>query len=189
MVVMKVSRDEILERIRHFNRRYLNPFTLSFAGRKGGVYSIVEHVGRRSGQRYATPVVAMRWADGFVMPLPYGIHVDWYRNILAAGGCVVAWQGHAYRTVDPRLIPPEQGLAAFPRWVRRLLQNADTQAYLYLRLAAESPEDPAAYARFIAEHPATDAWRVVVPGLLILAVFVTTLWLTTGRRRGVDLPA
>ncbi|HUH69305.1 MAG TPA: nitroreductase, partial [Mycobacterium sp.] len=56
---------------------------LRLAGRKHWYASAIRHAGRRSGKQYATPVVADRVADGFVIPLPYGTRVDWLQNVLA----------------------------------------------------------------------------------------------------------
>jgi hypothetical protein len=53
------------------------------------------------------------------------------------------------------------------------------KAYLRLKPIAESPEDPEAYARFVAEHPGSDAWQVALPALMLLSIFVTALWLST----------
>ncbi len=69
---------------------------LKVAGRKQSPYAIIHHVGRRSGHAYATPVVAELSSDRFVIALPYGTGVDWYRNMLAAGRCTLTWQGQDY---------------------------------------------------------------------------------------------
>ncbi len=69
----------VLDRVRMFNKRVLNPFTMRMAGRKYWYASVIEHTGRRSGTEYATPVVAEAVPDGFIIPLPYGVGVDWAR--------------------------------------------------------------------------------------------------------------
>jgi hypothetical protein len=54
-----------------------------------------------------------RVPEGFVAELTYGPDVDWYRNVVAAGGCVVVARGVEHR-VD-RVTPGERdtGLRAF----------------------------------------------------------------------------
>lgn len=77
---------------------------LRLAGRKHWYASAIHHTGRRSGKAYATPVVAERFADGFVVPLPYGTRVDWLLNILAAGRASVSSQGENYDVAHPEVI-------------------------------------------------------------------------------------
>ena len=75
--------------VRVFNKHVLNPAMLTLAGRKHWYAAVIRHTGRRSGKSYATPVVADRVADGFILPLPYGTGVDWLRNVLAAGSATI----------------------------------------------------------------------------------------------------
>ena len=71
------------------NKHLLNRAMLRLAGRKHWYASVIEHTGRRSHKTYATPVVADRVDDGFIVPLPYGTGVDWLRNVLAANRATV----------------------------------------------------------------------------------------------------
>ena len=93
--------------VRGINKRLLNPLMIRLAGRKHWYASVVEHTGRRSGKHYATPVVVERVPDGFVIPLPYGVGVDWLRNVVAAGHANVRTQGQRYRVVQPEIISAE----------------------------------------------------------------------------------
>jgi deazaflavin-dependent oxidoreductase (nitroreductase family) len=77
---------------------------LRLAGHKHWYASVIHHTGRRSGKAYATPIVAERFAGGFVAPLPYGTRVDWLRNVLAAGGASVSSHGETYDVVHPEVI-------------------------------------------------------------------------------------
>lgn len=102
----------------------LNPLTLRLARASLGPFSIVRHVGRRSGRPYETPIIVSRLADGFMIELTYGPDVDWHTNVLAAGGCTLIWRGQAYAidTITP--VDAAAGLAAFPppeRLILRLL--------------------------------------------------------------------
>ena len=67
----------VLDNVRAFNKLALNPLMLRLAGRKYWYASVIEHTGRHSGKNYATPVATERVPDGFVIPLPYGVGVDW----------------------------------------------------------------------------------------------------------------
>src|ERR687892_415207 len=77
------------------------------------IFAVLEHRGRRSGRTYATPVAARRTDDGFVISLAFGAQVDWYRNVVAAGGGAIRWRGVTYAVADPRRIGPAAGIAAF----------------------------------------------------------------------------
>lgn len=92
---------------RGLNKRYLNPLMLKLAGHRYSPQAIVYHKGRKSGRIYTTPVVVAPIASGFIIPLPYGTGVDWYRNILAAGQCTIQWQGNNYTIIEPELIDAE----------------------------------------------------------------------------------
>ncbi|MEU0535791.1 nitroreductase family deazaflavin-dependent oxidoreductase [Amycolatopsis tolypomycina] len=92
------------DRVRQFNKHVLNPVMCLLAGRKHWYASALEHVGRRSGRSYTTPVVAGRVPGGFVVPLPYGTDVDWLRNVLAAGTANLRSRGITSVVTEPRII-------------------------------------------------------------------------------------
>ena len=91
----------------------LNPITCWLAGTPFGPFALVRHVGRRSGKRYATPLLARRVEDGFVIELTYGPDVDWYQNVLAAGGGTLVLRGHEYGFDGIEALDTETGRAAF----------------------------------------------------------------------------
>jgi deazaflavin-dependent oxidoreductase (nitroreductase family) len=104
----------------------LNPLTRRLAHSSIGPFSIVRHVGRRSGKQYETPIIVSRAGAGFVIELTYGPDVDWHKNIVAAGGCTLVWRGREYALNHIEPIDAETGLAAFPlsqRLVLRLLRR------------------------------------------------------------------
>jgi deazaflavin-dependent oxidoreductase (nitroreductase family) len=99
------------------------------------LFGTVYHRGRRSGQLYAAPVAVRATPDGFVISLPYeGAH--WFRNVLAAGECIIRWKGVDYRVVDPRIVDWATAGAAFHPIQRALLQLAHTDRFLLLRRAS-----------------------------------------------------
>ena len=98
--------------------RGLNPLALRIAGRPQRQIAVIYHQGRRSGRRYATPVVAKRCERGFVVPLTWGERADWYRNLGALGRGELSWLGRCYPIGCPELLAPGVGLAAFRAWQR-----------------------------------------------------------------------
>jgi deazaflavin-dependent oxidoreductase (nitroreductase family) len=126
--------------IRRFNKRTLNPLTLKVAGNRLGIYASLEHVGRRSGRVYSTPVAARPLGDGFVIALQYGTDTDWYRNVMAAGTCTLRWHGQKYILERPEILQPSAALRAYPWSPRFILAMAGTKQYVWLHQRIEIPE-------------------------------------------------
>src|SRR5437899_4571366 len=111
--------------------RLTTPLTLPLAGKRWNpLFAVVEHRGRRTGRQYATPVAARRIAGGFAITLAFGAQVDWYRNLLAAGGGVIRWRAHAYRVTAPEPIAATTALAAFDPVQRLLLRIGGIDGYV-----------------------------------------------------------
>jgi deazaflavin-dependent oxidoreductase (nitroreductase family) len=83
------------------------------AGTEKSGNSVVQHVGRRSGRPYGTPVVAVEHDDGFLIALPYGTRTDWAKNVLASGTATVVNHGHAYGVDQPQVIPMTEATKYF----------------------------------------------------------------------------
>jgi deazaflavin-dependent oxidoreductase (nitroreductase family) len=99
-----------------FNRRVTNPLVRPISGRFS-MWSIVEHVGRRSGTTYRTPVSMFRTADGVAVLLPYGTDSDWVKNLQAADGGQVKLSGKTFRVTDPRIVPTADAVQSVkPPW-------------------------------------------------------------------------
>jgi deazaflavin-dependent oxidoreductase (nitroreductase family) len=108
------------------------PLMIGLAGRRWNpVFSVVEHVGRRTGRRFATPVAARRVADGFVISLAFGAHADWHRNLIAGGG-TIRWRGHGYLVETPVRIHPDVGQAAFDPVQRLFMRLARIDGYVFV---------------------------------------------------------
>jgi len=93
--------------ITRFNRRVANPIQRMWAGRIPA-HGILEHVGRRSGKTYRTPLVVYS-ADvggrpGLAILLTYGPNRDWLKNITAAGGGRMLRYGKTFGVTDPRVV-------------------------------------------------------------------------------------
>jgi deazaflavin-dependent oxidoreductase (nitroreductase family) len=101
---LRTKQAVVLDRIRGFNRRVINPRQLRTAGSPGAYAAVVRHVGRASGRPYATPVVAVRDGEGFVIALPYGPGADWVRNVRAAGSAVLVHEGEVVPVDRPRVL-------------------------------------------------------------------------------------
>jgi len=111
----------------------LNRATLRAARSGRGPFSLVRHVGRKTGAVYETPLILARAPGGFVAELTYGTDVAWYRNIVAAGVCDILYLGTEHHIVGIEPMSTEAGLAAFgnPRAViLRVLRRHD---FLLLR--------------------------------------------------------
>ncbi len=132
-------RERFMERLRRFNRRVTNPIMMTFAGRR--IYAVVHHIGQKSGRAYATPVLAMPFNEGFVIPLPYGDHVDWCRNAIAAGRFSLQWSGKTYTVAAPQIVDPATALPAFPPWVQRILNRSHVAKYLKVKVTSDRAPD------------------------------------------------
>ncbi|MEI7643708.1 MAG: nitroreductase family deazaflavin-dependent oxidoreductase [Chloroflexales bacterium] len=111
----------------------LNPLTRRFARSSVGPFSLIRHVGRRSGKTYETPLIVAPIPGGFMIELTYGPNVDWYKNIVAAGGCTVVRRGQAYVIGQIARVDTATGLAAFPpsqRFVLRLFRRTHFEQLL-----------------------------------------------------------
>jgi deazaflavin-dependent oxidoreductase (nitroreductase family) len=120
----------------------LNPLTLRMARRGIGPFSLVRHVGRKSGAVFETPIMLARVPDGFIAELTYGPKVNWYRNIVAAGGCEVVVRGRAHRVGAPEDYDTDAGLRAFggPRAVvLRILRRHEFRLLPVAPAEADSP--------------------------------------------------
>ena len=140
LIALLADRPEIQSRALQFNKRVLNPMMLRLAGRKCSPYGAIHHMGRRSGRAYTTPVVVEAKGDNFLVALVYGTGTDWYRNIMAAGGCTLTWHGQEYTLVEPELLTLK---AAKPMLIPARafgLQLFGVKQYLRMRRPAEVPE-------------------------------------------------
>ena len=106
----------VMDGVRVFNKRVLNPAMMTLAGRHYWYASVIRHVGRRSGKEYSTPVVAERVGEGFIIPLPYSEGTDWLKNVLAAGRATIESKGETYAVGEPEIIDAEAAfLVLLPR--------------------------------------------------------------------------
>jgi deazaflavin-dependent oxidoreductase (nitroreductase family) len=90
-----------------FNRYVTNPFFRLWAGWAPAM-GIIEHVGRRSGTLYRTPVNVFATDDGLAVLLSYGPNTDWIKNLTAAGGARIKHYGKTLEYKNPRIMPKSE---------------------------------------------------------------------------------
>jgi deazaflavin-dependent oxidoreductase (nitroreductase family) len=113
----------------------LNRVTSAVARSGHGPFSLVEHVGRKSGKIYQTPIIVARITDGFIAELTYGENVNWYRNIEAAGGCELIVAGARHHVVAIERCSPDVGRTAFGVPARQILSLLHRNEFRLLRTA------------------------------------------------------
>ena len=127
------------DRIRVFNKYVTNRLLRGFASRSHGPFAVIYHVGRRSGKPYETTIMVWHMGEGFVIALTYGPKVDWYRNILAAGGGTLLWHRRAYTIGKPEPIDARTALPAFPALFRLILGRSGTQDFVWVKSSVPEP--------------------------------------------------
>lgn len=100
------------------------------------VWASVEHVGRRSGARYTTPVAVVPAAGTFYIGLPWGRETDWVRNLRAAGGGTMVWRGQRYDVSDPTFVGKDEVLGAARLPQREILKRWSLADFLRVRRVA-----------------------------------------------------
>ncbi len=123
-------KQRIRKRLLILLKHTLNPLTRRLARTSHGPFAIIQHVGRRSGRQYETPIILGLAADGFVLELTYGPNVDWYRNVQAAGGCTLIWHGKTYHISKLEPLSAERGRSAFPLPARLILRLIGAQHFV-----------------------------------------------------------
>jgi deazaflavin-dependent oxidoreductase (nitroreductase family) len=89
--------------VAQFNRRVTNPVARSLTPWLPCLGTL-EHVGRKSGKRYRTPLLVFKTRDGFVILIGYGPETDWLKNVLAGGPTVLHKRGKALALASPRIV-------------------------------------------------------------------------------------
>jgi len=94
-----------------FNRHVTNPIQRLWAG-WAPAFAIIEHVGRKSGTEYRTPVSAFNATvdgkPGIAVLLTYGPDRDWLKNLKAAGGGKVRRHGKTFGISNPQIVTRDE---------------------------------------------------------------------------------
>jgi deazaflavin-dependent oxidoreductase (nitroreductase family) len=113
--------------------RAMRPLALRSAGKEGSANSVINHVGRRSGRVYQTPVVAAAHDDSVLIALPYGERTDWLKNVLAKGSATLKTGGKTYQVDQPEVIPVAEATGYFRPKEQRLHRRFHVGSALRLR--------------------------------------------------------
>ena len=134
--------------------RYFNPLVirLGLVGGRRSPWAYLEHVGRRTGTTYRTPVLPRRIPDGYEIPLPYGADAQWVQNVLAAGHARLQVHETIHELVQPRIIEAAdtQSLTRYERW------RGTRLGYQYLRVRRQA-EMPGTFTRLAGHEPVLTA--------------------------------
>ena len=115
--------------------RPLGRWALPLSGRRWlPLYVILRHTGRRSGRAYATPVVAFRTPDGFLIPLPFGDETQWARNLFAAGEAELRRAGVDHPIVEPRVVDGPAAAPHMPPLLRFLATRLGLRQFVLVRI-------------------------------------------------------
>ena len=114
-----------------FNRRVVNRVVRPLSGRVA-LWSLIEHVGRRSGTAYRTPVSAFRTADGVAVLLPYGEGRDWVKNLQAARRGRITVANRVFEVTDPRIVPTSEAVPLLSQPWRTVVARVRTPSALLL---------------------------------------------------------
>jgi hypothetical protein len=93
-------------------------------------FGTIEHVGRKTGRRHVSPMMAFRSSDErrLTFALTYGPEAEWVKNVLAAGELTFdsRWSGRL-RLSQPRLMndPARRPVPSLIRMVLRLMSVDD----------------------------------------------------------------
>ena len=135
---VKKPRRSFSQHVRVFNKHITNPLMRAFAHSSRGPFAVLRHLGRRSGKSYETTIMVWPLLDSFVIALTYGESVDWYRNVLAAGGCTLRWHRREFTLGKPELIDAESALQAFPPFFKMVLSTHRTMRFVQMKKLAEA---------------------------------------------------
>jgi len=123
--------------------RLINPVILLIAGRRWmPILGVLRHRGRVSGRIYATPLGMRPLGNTFVIPRTFGENAAWYRNVLAAGWCVVTYRGRDYKLIGPEVVDYASAAPAFPRYELLQFRLVGINEYLRLRQAPTGWSQP-----------------------------------------------
>jgi deazaflavin-dependent oxidoreductase (nitroreductase family) len=115
--------------MRRINRVFTNPLMRTVAWLVPPL-AVVHHVGRNSGRAYRTPVVAFPSAKGFVIPMTYGLDVDWARNLVAAHGGEIEQRGQRVALRNPRTVAFDAAEKQLPAALRQVFRAIDLPGYV-----------------------------------------------------------
>jgi len=124
----------VVDFVRRMNRSVTNPRVMRTAGTSQTATAVIQHVGRRSGRTYETPIDIIETATGVLIALPYGDRADWTRNVLTTGAATVLMQGERVDVDRPTIVATADVAALIPRRTMRMLRLFGVNQYLHLEI-------------------------------------------------------
>ncbi|MED5813873.1 nitroreductase family deazaflavin-dependent oxidoreductase [Mycolicibacterium sp. 050232] len=97
-------------RIAHFNKHVTNPLARAITPWLPSLGTL-EHVGRKSGKRYRTPLLVFKTYDGYAILVGYGPQTDWLKNVLVGGPTLLRKRGRVVALTNPRLVSKAEAAA------------------------------------------------------------------------------
>lgn len=122
---------QLPQRLARFNRYVTNPVQRLWAG-WAPMMGILEHVGRRSGRVYRTPLTVFATDDGVAVLLTYGPDRDWLKNLMAADGGRLRRHGRSLAVRNPRVITRDHAAAHVAGLGRRVFRRLPFENALLL---------------------------------------------------------
>jgi len=122
---------QLPQRLARFNRYVTNPVQRLWSG-WAPMMGILEHVGRRSGRVYRTPLTVFSTDDGVAILLTYGPDRDWVKNLNAAGGGRLRRHGRTVPVRDPRVVTRDQAAVHVTGFGRRVFPKLPFENALLL---------------------------------------------------------
>ncbi|HEY7053710.1 MAG TPA: nitroreductase family deazaflavin-dependent oxidoreductase [Mycobacterium sp.] len=117
-----------------FNRHVTNPIQRLWAG-WAPTFCILEHVGRKSGNIYRTPLSVFSTDNGIAILLTYGPDRDWLKNLTTAGKARVRRYGRTFTVTDPRVMPKAEAAPAVTGLWRPIFSRLPFEYAVLLRRA------------------------------------------------------
>jgi deazaflavin-dependent oxidoreductase (nitroreductase family) len=119
---MRWQVSPVVNAVRRMNRSVTNPRVMRTAGTEGTQTSVIEHVGRKSGKTYETPVDIIETTTRLLIALPYGARTDWLRNVLDAGSATVVNSGERIPVERPAVVATADVAELIPARTLRTLR-------------------------------------------------------------------
>jgi hypothetical protein len=116
--------------------RAVNPIGKAMAGHRWfTLYGLLVHRGRTSGHEYRIAVVVRPVEGGFVIPMPFGDRTQWAKNVVAAGGAQIVWNGNTYDVTAPELINADAAGPSMSGVQRAAVGRVGMTTFMRLRIA------------------------------------------------------
>lgn len=131
MLIGEDDRMQLPQRLARFNRHVTNPVQRLWAG-WAPTMGILEHVGRKSGRVYRTPLTVFSTDDGVAILLTYGPDRDWLKNLTAAGGGRLRRYGRTVPVHNPRVVSKEEAAPHVTGFARRVFPKLPFEHALLL---------------------------------------------------------